>query len=290
MRIRNLTLITLIIVYAAFLRFWQIGQIPPLANPSNITGRYVIGLIGIALVMLVFLLSSQFIKSKKVALIASWIYASIPWTIERSRISSQIQMIEFLLLLFLLLFLATKRIIFKIISMAIIFSLLTYVVFTQQWIVFANQQNIPMSRYIGNIFASFSPTLIFFQSNIIWYSQMKEFGLLYSLVLPFFFLGLLTSIRQNKSIILFLSIFLIFASFNPFYPQSPELFFTLPFLSLISAVGISKYYQKSNSFLRFILFLVLVLLIYEISQFLHFYTVHYPQQILSNFSQIHESL
>lgn len=252
-------------------------------HPEVLYERFITASAGCFNIITLFFLSLHLFKNRRIASLTAWIYASIPWVIEQSRIVSHVQNIQFITLFLLLLGLLIKNKFVKSIYL-FLFSMITLFLFS----LFIPLHLLPVSVYIQNVFNIFSPESLFFHNNAIWHSEFKEFGLIYSTLLPFFLIGIFYTISQyKKALILFLP-FLFTIIANPSYPSFKEVFLFLPFLSTICAIGLHRLNTGAGR-LHLLLLTTCVLFIgYEISQFLHFYFIHFPYQLQNNLPNINE--
>lgn len=277
-----------IIFYALILRFWSIGQIPPLLHQTYLSGRLVSASLNLLSILLLYWFVKKNYHNIRLALLSSFMFALSPWVIEQSRIVSPVNNALFVLLLISLIFQLHRRSIIKLLVM--IFALpVIYLIYPQLWI-FGTKQLMPhLTDMVNNIFILTSPDFLFFKNITFWWGGVREFGVMYLSLLPFFFVGLYKVIINKKlNIIIWLSIILLFSAASPFFPESREFFLATPFISILIASGILVFIQSKEISIRILLIIVLIIFLYDFGQYLHYYQIHYPQNILSNISKINE--
>lgn len=256
---------------------------PIMPHPEVLYERIGTASTGSLSVIALFFLSFHLLKNKRIAFLTAWIYASLPWTIEQSRIVSIIQNIQFITL-FLLLFQSLIKNKFRKITYFLLVSTSTLLLF----VIFVPMRLLPVYVYIQHIFTIFSPELLFFHNDAIWYSEFKEFGLVYTILLPFFLISIFYAINHYKKVFILFFPFLFTAIANPSYPSFKEMFLFLPFLSTICAIGLNRLINRTGRVNLFFLTTCVLLIGYEVSQFLHFYFIHFPYQLQNNLPNINE--
>lgn len=286
---RYLLLLTLTLINAVILRFWMINSIPPLLEHSSISARVISAVFSIGNTVLLYFFCQSLVKSKKLALLAIWVFILLPWTIEQGRILSQVNNALFFILLSLLVMNKTNNYFIKIVIVSALF-LVSYFIYPQFWIFKAKLELLPAGKYLDNFISLVSFDLIFFKNITFWWGGVKEVGIAYFSFLPFMVVGLYELINRLKLNLAILITIVFFISFtSPLFPESREFFLINPFISLVLAMGINKIYSHRGKISRLFFYLIFLFIIYDIAQFLHFYTVHYPLQIKINQSKINEA-
>lgn len=289
----NKITLLLISVYTIILRFWQIDRFPPLIDSSILPLRYLSAFLSVGSTMLVYLYATKIFKNVKLSLLASFVFTFLPWTIEQGRIYSQANYALFILLIFILFFNKPKRFYYKILF-TVVCSLLFVIVYPDFWVFRSDSIISYQVNYLKNLFILTSPSLIFFQNITFWWGGIREFGIMHLAFLPVFLLGLYFLARTGKFEVLSLFSIIVFLSFtSPFFPESREFYLATPFFSIIASCGFyhfSKMTKEGFSYKKHLLLLltVVLFLVYEMSQYLHFYFVHYPISVSENIDKVKE--
>ncbi|MBI3379804.1 hypothetical protein HY029_03565 [Candidatus Gottesmanbacteria bacterium] len=277
-----------ILVFTAVTRLFLLNKIPPSINSSVYIWRLLSVFACLISTIVVYTLVKMNVRKKKIALLSSWIFVNLPWVFEQSRIISSPNLALTLVLLIMLLVLNTKyklRVVFLLFIPVIFF-----VSYPKMWIFHASEFKFNYINFINNLFMLFSFDFLFFKNFTFWWGGVKEFGVMFTAFLPFFIVGIYEMInRQEFKLLLLIVFFGIFSALSPYFPESREFYLAVPIISFITALGIYCVTQKMKSVNRSILIFMIFLILYESAQFFHFYFIHYPQQIISNVSQIHES-
>ncbi len=278
----------LLLFYAAVCRFFLIDKLLPLPNQDVLNGRMLSGGASIVSVVLIFFLVKEYFKKPKIALLASWVFSILPWTFEQSRIISQPNLT---LALVMLLIFSIQKINFKNKTILLfVIPVLLFIFYQQFWIFRIHEFNFNLYSFIFNLFTLLSFDFLFFFFITFWWGGVKEFGIMLLSFLPLFVLGIykLITNKEKKLLILFLFI-TVAAAMSPFFPESREFYLITPLLSLAVALGIYYICLQTKFAIRILFAGLFFVMIYELGQFYHFYFIHYPQEVRSNFSQIHES-
>lgn len=284
-------ILLLILTYTVVSRFFLIDKILPLLNQEVLNGRMLSGGASIVSAVMIFFLVKEYFKKPKIALLTTWVFSILPWTFEQGRIISQP---NFALFSILLLLAFTKRYLnsfgFKAYLLYLIIPFIFIFVYPQFWLFKVREFNFNISSFINNLFTLLSFDFLFFKNISFWWGGVKEFGIMYLSFLPFFLVGIyqIIEFRQIKLILLFLLVATVSAA-SQFFPETREFYFSTPILALVVALGIYYCFLQTKFAIRILFAGLFFLMIYEFSQFYHFYFIHYPQEVRSNFSQIHES-
>ncbi len=279
----------IILFYSVISRFYSISFVPQLLN-TDILSRYISTALNIGSLILIYFLIRQSNKSRKIALLSSWVFMLLPWVIEQGRITSQVNNYLFFILLTILMMMKNKNLLIRILLMLVL-PVSAYFIYPDFWI-FKSFQIPTFASFLNNIFFLISPEFIFFRNITNWWGGVKEFGILYLSFLPFFVIGLFKSVQlMNIKIWIGLLLLIIITSLSPYFPETRELFLAIPIISIIISYGIYRFYQmkaRRNLMFRIFQIVIFFLVIYDLMQFNHFYYVHYPQNINSNIINIHE--
>lgn len=288
--VRSHLILFIIIFFATVSRIWLIGSVPQIIN-SNIYNRLLTASLSVGSIYLLFVLCKNLWGSNRVALLASWVFMIMPWTIEQGRITSQVSNSLFFLLLIIILMQKFRSLISRSILVVII-PFMFYLCYPNLWI-FRSGFNIPsVSTLLNNIFLLISPDFIFFKNITFWWGGVRETGMLYPAFLPFLLVGIAESTNYiSKKIWLFISSIYIITAISPYFPETRELFLTTPFISIIVALGFVKFYKillEQNIYMKLISLIMIIFIAYDLAQFNHYYFIHYAQNIISNSVNIHE--
>lgn len=280
-----------IIIFTIISRFLFIDKIPP-SFSSSLWQRYLNASLAVVGIPIIYLLVRKYLKSKRIALISSLFFAILPWTVEQGRIVSPVN-ISLVLLMGVILFAKfIKHRVLKLFVYLLIPPIL-YFFYPQFWLFRIKEFSLSLSGFLNNLFIFASPDFFFFKNPTFWWGGVREFGIVYLILLPFLLFGIYELLRNKRySIFVWMLLILFISAASPFFPESREFYFITPLLSIVLAVGVEKLYLKAikkNIFWKTIFISVFMLLIYEFSQFFHYYMVHYPQQVRSNIENIHEA-
>jgi len=285
----NKLFFSLIIIFAIVSRFLFIKELPPIFDNSVLLARYITAFLSVGSIFLLFLILITFNLRIKLIFLTIWTMAVLPWSIEQGRIFSQVSNALFFCLLFFLLIQKTKNFIFKILKLSFI-PFFLYFIYPQFWIFQLTSVFRFSSKLLNNIFIIVSPDFLFFRNITFWWGGIKEFGIMYVSFLPMFMYGLYRLIIEKKYSLFIIFIFLVIISAaSPFFPESREFFLSIPLISLIVGKGMYQFLYVENKWIKFMFWILIILVIYEISQYFHYYSVHYKQEIIINQREIHEA-
>ncbi len=280
-----------IIIFTIFSRFLFIGKIPQMVN-SSLWQRYLNASVSVGSVFIIYFLVKTYFKSQRIALLSALIFSILPWSLEQGRIVSPVNMSLFFLLIVIFLAEWIKRPVLSVIAY-LLMPLVLYFFYPQFWLFKVKYFSLSLSNFISNLFILVSPDFLFFKNPTFWWGGVRETGIVYLAFLPFLLLGIYELLVRSKyNIFVGMGVLLLISSLSPFFPESREFYFITPFLSIILAVGINKFYQiyiRKNLFWKTIFIFIFMFSIYELSQFFHYYMVHYPQQIRSGIENINEA-
>jgi hypothetical protein len=284
---RNIYLI-LIILFTVLTRLLFYGQIPPFTNGISYFPRLICSFLGIGNVVLMYYSAVRLFKNTKTALLSSFVFSCLPWAIEQGRIYSQANIAVYFLLVALLLCMVLKR---PFIKTAVItaFFLSLYFIYPQLWVFRTGQFLNPKVGYLANFFTLTSPTFLFFRNNTFWWGGVRETGVMLVTFLPFFIAGIYELYILGKwRFPAFLGFILVISAASPYFPESREFFLAAPLISIIIALGFRKLFKKVNLYSKIVLVLFLFLFMYDFGQFIHYYSIHYPQRIMSDSAHLNE--
>lgn len=278
----------LLLTFTAISRFFLIDKIPPNLNQVFLTGRILSGGASLVSAVMVFFLVKKYFEKPKIALLASWVFSILPWAFEQGRIISQSNLTLALVMSVLFIY---QRVNFK--NKKILLFLIPVIFFffyPQFWIFRVDEFKFNFYSLIYNLFTLLSFDYLFFKNISFWWGGIKEFGVMFLSFLPFFLVGIYDIIRLvNLRFILFSLLITIVSAASQFFPETREFYFSTPILAIVVGLGIYRCFLQTKVVIRIFFVGIFLLMIYELSQFYHFYFIHYPQEIISNFSQIHES-
>lgn len=277
--------LTLILLYAVLSRFLFIQSFPQPLGPS-LSYRLLSATSSLLSVFLLYVLGRRFFSSKKIGLFAAWLIAATPWAIEQGRIVSPLSIT---LPIFLGLILAVSFV------RANLLKLSAYAAILAAWF-FVSYPGVSSSvfssvhplNFVSNIFFLFSFDFLFFHNTSYWWGGVKEFGVLFLAFLPFFLAGMVTMRKRRSDTGIFIIGAAVLASLNPVFPEGRHFFLALPFLLLVVAQGMNWFITRTQKVSIIASVVLSIVMMYEIFQFWHYYTVHYPQDIAGNKGKITE--
>jgi hypothetical protein len=282
MRILNLILIYIFILLS---RIFYIDKVPILGTDTQTIDRVYSVFANITIGLLIFLIIKKKFRNYKLALLSQYIFYIFPWSIEQGRIVSVFNYLTLFILLSYYLILKIRLNIYKyiivLISLFILQKFYFFYIF-QDGIIESSSLEI----YLNNFYNLISFKSLFFNNEFFWWGGLKDVGIMYIFLLPFFLHGLILLIRYKLfSYIYFLIIVVIIASFNKNFPETRELYLTLPVFAFITAASIYTIWGKYKLLLSLILSIFLV---FESSLYWHNYFYHYPSQIINNILKLNE--
>lgn len=281
-------LIFLLLIFTALNRLFLIGQIPTSVSQTVLDGRLLSAAASIVSMLLLFLLVKNYFGSLKIALLASWVFSVLPWAFEQGRVISGPNL-ALVLVLFVLWFRTKVKNKFRPFLFLII-PFLIYVSYPQFWLFRISGFELSLDSFLKNLFLLTSFDFLFFKNITFWWGGIREFGIMLLTFLPFFLIGLYKLITCKEwKLAAFYGILIITSVLSPFFPESREFYFAAPLISLTVALGFYQLPFRNNLIFRVLILSIIIVVIYEISQFDHFYFIHYPQQVLGNFSKINEA-
>lgn len=285
---KKIIFFSLILFNTALIRWWKIGQIPQLINQGEFQQRIIFSTISLLTVFLIYIYSKN-LFSPKTALISAWVYSSLPWAQEQGRLNSIYNLTLFMFLILLIINNKYKSILLKSVSW-IIFIIFYFLLNPDTWLFHPQMYTQNISEYLNNIFSLISPSFLFFHNTSFWWGGIKEFGVMYISFIPFFLIGILILIytKKNLSVIYGMIILTLIGVLNPRFPEGRDVYLLVPFLTFTISIGFMKLIKRKGLTSKIILSLMLLCVIYELSQFYHYYYVHYPQDISRNILKINE--
>jgi len=274
----------LLFIFSLLSRFYLLNTVPPLFDAQIQILRLSSAVLNILSIFLLYIYVKKTLNNTKIALLSAWVMATLPWVLEQGRIYSYASNSLFFLLLFLLFWISLNNLLARFILL-ISFFITLYFSYPNLWIF----KTMPVLDhpiiFINNLFNLLSPDNLFFRNFTFWWGGVKEVGVMYILLFPFLIFGLLEIINHRRYKLLYPCLFILFLSVvSPSFPESREFYFITPFLALTVAFGIYKLFLKGIQPLFILIFTALIT--YEIIQFFHYYYIHYPQDIISNKSNI----
>src|SRR3989344_2568595 len=252
----------LLFIFSLLSRFYLLNTVPPLFDAQIQILRLSSAVLNILSIFLLYIYVKKTLNNTKIALLSAWVMATLPWVLEQGRIYSYASNSLFFLLLFLLFWISLNNLLARFILL-ISFFITLYFSYPNLWIF----KTMPVLDhpiiFINNLFNLLSPDNLFFRNFTFWWGGVKEVGVMYILLFPFLIFGLLEIINHRRYKLLYPCLFILFLSV---------------------AFGIYKLFLKGIQPLFILIFTALIT--YEIIQFFHYYYIHYPQDIISNKSNI----
>ncbi len=283
MKINKISLLlTILILLQGFLiRFIYIGKIPA-GLDIVLKERVIIAIVSLLSIPLLKYITKKITGSLQLGFLAGWFLSIFPWHIEQSRIYSMYPLLLFLILLYFFILLNTSKTI-RIIST--FFLLASIFLIKPFWFLinpFLYQYN--YSKFIANLFQLTSFGFIFFKNDSFWSGGFRNFGILFPETIPLFIIGLYSLLKKRIGIILLVIslVLAVITSLNTNFPETREFFFIIPIFSIVLALGAQKLsllIRSSSVFLRILSYVYLIVFIYGLFQFFHFYFVHYNLRI-----------
>lgn len=137
------------------------------------------------------------------------------------------------------------------------------------------------------MFQLLSADFFFFSNPSFWWGGMREWGILYGVFLPWLIIGLYVSIRERYLFLLvwIVSCFLL-AAMSPFFPETREAYLAVPAIAIVLGLGVRTSMTWTTLPRRIFCVLMCLIVVYEMAQWLHFYTIHLPLQVKSNAQSI----
>lgn len=272
-------LLVCLFLYTVISRFWHIGTVPAVASGAVLFGRYGTGFASCLTLLSLYCFVRWYSRSTRTALLAVWVFAVSPWAVEQGRIFSPLQIFTPILLLLIW---TAQLIRFKLLRIMRYVSIAVATV-AFYWVVWEFQKDTGIASFssaFSNLFALFSPSMLFVSNTTFWWGGVREFGMLFLSFAPFFVLGLLDLISKKQWMVLgYVVLFGMIASIAPQFPEGRQFYPALPFLSYITAAGLRHLHVRSQTVSLILLCMFLMIWVYEDIQFWHFYATHYSQQV-----------
>lgn len=242
-------------------------------------GQVLSRLIWVLLVSLLLFLNLHAISwPVKKSLFAMLWFIATPWVVQKSIFIEHIHYFTLVILFYTYLYLRIKNWVILVIG----FFLSLFIgraVYPQFWIY--QSLSLPtVDQFFSNTFKLLSFKLWFFRN--IFLGVKNSIGIFYPESLPLFLIGLYDFLknRQTRDILLPLSPWAIVIFFNNEIVGGREMFIFLPYLSIVFVLGFVILLRRlvsrsSHSVLKAIFVLYLVILLYGLLNFQHYFTIHY---------------
>lgn len=273
-----------IILFATFLRLTWLGTLP-IGKEGALWLRLPVALSGIVSVFLFIYCVQKYFQNVKLALIAGLVLTLLPWHIEQSRVisGSMIGLTFILGAISVSLSFPSKRVLA---TTLVLSPLILYLVYPDFWPYQGKLPDLSLTFFLANIFKLISVEYLFYRNDSFWLGGLRDRGVLLSSCLPLFGLGIYQTLKKLRRIHLrlilpFIAVLFIAAA-NPMFPEQKEYFLISPYLALIVAFGVLymiDHFISSNMFIKAILIIYIIFLLYDHLLFYHYYTVHYAQRI-----------
>ena len=178
-----------VIVYTVLSRFWFIGKFPILITSSSLPFRFLTAFLSVLGVVFLYWYTKAVFGDKKIAVLSAFFLGSLPWSFEQGRIASPPS--NAIAILLLLLFAASQKrqLFFKIILYGCI-PLILFFFYPQFWLFRTNLNSFSNIHVLQNLFILLSPDLLFFHNITFWWGGVREAGVLYFSLIPFFLIGI----------------------------------------------------------------------------------------------------
>lgn len=282
-------ILVLIIIYGIISRFWLIERVPPLINDSVLYARYLTSILNIGSSFLLYFYVKRLFNSNKLALISSFIFLILPWTIQEGRIVSQPNNFLFIFLLSLVLGNKIRSKYWKSLFYIIIIPLGLKVFYPAFWILRTDRYYINLKDSLANVLTLISSDFLFFKNPTFWWGGIRDFGVMLVTFTPLFYLGLYQIfLNFKKALFHWIIIILIISAISPFFPESREFYLVTPFITIFLSLGLYVLCRSKNGIKKAVLSILLVVVLYDLSQFYHYYFIHYPKRVYENLNKIHE--
>lgn len=282
-------LLSMIILISILTRFLHLGTVPPVLDSSSIGFRTISAIENIGTLIMLYFLTRKLFKNEKISLLSSFIFGLLPWTIEQSRVASEVNTFLFWLILLLTISISSKFKFIKVLAIVLI-PLFLYVTYPSFWLFKINLYSFNLNNFINNIFLLTSFELLFFRNITFWWGGLREWGALHISFIPFLLVGVFQLlVKRIIYLIIPIILILIISALSPYLPESREFYIVTPFISVILAMGILYFFRSySIGKYRYPAIIIFVFaFIYDFSSLLHYYFVHYSQQVIGNIQNIH---
>lgn len=284
---KRIVFLVLILFLATILRFFRLDTVPPLFHSSSFLPRLITAIVSIVNVYLTYRLSARYSDRTKVGLLSAFVMGILPWTLEESRIYSSVN-IGLAILLTGIYIRKIFRTRWQTMSLAVVILAVFFLIYPNIWFL-KNFQLISILSFRDNLFRLLSPQMWFFNNITFYHGGLREWGMVYISMLPLLILGLIKSYnRKNIFLYLVFLILSIISAMSPFFPESREFFLVTPLLSFFIGKGFCELVSEKKVIYSLITFVLLLLIVYEISQLLHFYYNHYPLNVRESADKIYE--
>lgn len=283
---RAVVLLALIIIYTTITRFWQIDTLPPHGSSLDLLLRYRTSFASIISVWLVYLYARSLTGSIKISLLTAWTLAVAPWAIEQGRIYSVPALFLPVFLLFLICINLSKKTIAKAVWLVLLVAA-TGAQYLLLWGMQGDRGVASFAAAIKNFFQILSPSMLFVSNTTFWWGGVREFGIVFLSLVLFFFGGVVVSLyRGVKSPVCWLVSIGAVAALAPHFPEGRQGFLLLPFVCLLIAHGLYWLFSYRGKTIQLIGVFLCIVLSYEMIQFWHYYTIHYPMQVREHLDKI----
>ncbi len=270
-----LTLVTLILITAAILRFWKINEIPP-GSEIIAPQRLLAAFLGTLTILLLNVLVLLWLKNNKLSLLISFVYAILPLAIMESRIASYITLAVFIYLIGLLLWFKKNQLIK--LSSILLFTASAIVIIANLPYLYNKPFNIS-KNIVANVFDAGSFTTILFENDTYWEGGFRNWGMLYPEFIIPFLIGLYAAIKNKWFLpLLYFCAVIVLTALNPVYPEARELGLISPMLAFIIGVGLYSFTKNISP--KILIWLYILILLYGVSNFLHYYFIHYNFRVV----------
>lgn len=161
--------------------------------------------------------------------------------------------------------------------------------------VFHNRVIFGLERFFQNYFNSFSPEFLFVKGGENKAHNIENFGNMYLVEAPFFFLGLMFLLfnrkkREEKLVLWWLLIAPIAASITKDAPHTNRMFSIFPILPLITSMGIIYVLSLVGKYKKIAIGILSVLFVLNFGMYMDRYYVHFPYNETQNWGNGYKDL
>lgn len=271
-----------IFILAFVTRFIYLGRIPP-GLSEVFLGRVFSALSGFLSIVLIYFLIKKLFNNCDLALFTSSILTLLPISIVENRIVSWVS--TAVLLIIVGYFLMIDRLIYKKIIGIVLLIIFLWYIDKEILLLERLLKDIDLILLVNNFFDLASFNKLFFVNDTFWFGGIRRYGMIYSEMIPLFFVGIYELINKKQfQFLIFGLIVLFFSSLSPTYPEAREVSLLMPVLAIILGFGSLKIFnyfklRKKNIFTSILGLVYILILFYGVMNFFHYYFVHYSFEV-----------
>lgn len=275
---------SVLLAIAAFTRLWKLGSFPP-GGENAFWLRLPTAIAAVSTILLLTQIVNYLSGNRRLAVLSGAGLIFMPWHFEQSRVNSPAMLGLAILLAGVIIWIHTNQNSVRLISLIGIAGLFRWV-YPQFWLFGWPIQLSNLQYYLGNLFKLISVDFLFFKNDAFWIGGIRTVGVMLTLTLPVFILGVYKAVFKFKlrlwPLLAGAIIIWLIAAANPTFPEEREFFLITPYLALITAFGTLKlfeYFKDPNMLKKVFLAVYAFLILYNYILFLHTYTAHYSKRI-----------